>query len=938
MKKIIELKNFLLVLGLFVGTLYAIKTDVFNYKIYSTDNFDIYYIKDEFLTIMPLVEQILDEVFVENTEFFDVTFDYKIPFFIFYGYQQFLQNTIVPVDEGTGGVTEAFKNRFLVPYTGSMKFLQHVITHEFVHEIEFNILYSGFWRTPLLLKSIFYPNWLLEGLAEYQSRLYIKTQQEMYVRDMAVSNKLIPLEHLHNFSHLKPHMILPAYEESAKLMEFIATEYGTERLKSMLRIYRGKFDVNSVLYPTLGINLKELQRKFFEELTVRYNYEVKVNSMTDLPLNKKLTKDGIYPVHNNFPVRFRNQLIFLSDKIGKPMFYYLDENKKTKILIPKRVLENTVDIIQRDNTRISISLDGKLCFVGLKNNRAYIFLYNVLTKKIDRIPTKDVVDILTCSFISSDGSTIYLSGIKNCRSVVYSYDISSGKFSLIKEDENYISQIAASKDGKKLIYVKEQLCKKQNKPTWQNDIFVFDLEKRSEEQITNTLSDEEYPYFVDDKHIFFISDFSNDYTEKFYGVKNVYMVDLDNKMKWIQLTNVIGGITYLYANQDKVYLTYYREFNQHIYEFTINELLQEQVSVLTHLLDLQNKEDVKPENLIHQEKFGIEYKTRPPKPYKFYFSTDLFIPLIYFSSYEGLLMLLYWQGSDMLGEHNLGVSSIVLGDKNYNIGIQYVLTRYRPTIFCTVAAQSSYNQFTEKISRLDRLLNFGVGISYPVDRLSYLTLLLNYINQTEEFKNEDETIIAEAQENIVAFGYTRNTLTGKFLEPTKGAFTTVTTQISDRFIDGDYSYVILRLFRVDYFDLGNEFALFTRLQLLSSSGRDRVSFYLGGPDRISGLWYDEVVSAQALMLTGGLRMPLVYDINYYMWYLFPDLFFKSLFSEVFIDAGINETHNVYSSLGVRFKLYSFILQRFVLRFELIFARQFDINKPIYVYFNLTGGI
>lgn len=925
----------LIIILLSTNLLYSIKTDIFNYKIYPADDFDIYYTKDEFLTIMPYLEQILYDAFVDNTEFFDVKFDYKIPFFIFYGYQQFLQNTIVTVGEGTGGVTEAFKNRFLVPYTGSMKFLQHVISHEFVHEVEFNILYSGFWKTPLLLKSIFYPNWLLEGLAEYQPRLYVKTQQEMFVRDMAVSNKLIPLEHLHNFSHLKPHMILPAYEQSAKLIEFIITEYGADRVKSMLRIYRNKFDVNSVLSPTLGFNIKELQRKFFEELSVKYNYEVKVNSMTDLPSDKRLTKDEIYPVHNYLPVKFGQQLIYLSDRDGRLMFYYLDNNGKNKILIPKRTLENIVDIIQTDNTRVSISDNGTVCFVGIKNNKSFIYLYNIFSKKIQKIDTKDVVDILTCSYISPDGDTIYLSGIKNCKSTIYKYDITMGKFALVKQDENFISQISLSKDCKKLVYIKEQPCKKQNKYTWQNDIFVYDLDDNNEIQVTNTLCDEEYPVFIDDSKILFISDYSKDYEKNFYGVKNVFMIDLQNKTQLIQLTNVIGGVTYINLDENDVYLTYYREFNQHIYKFKKDEFLQQEVLSSTYTFILPVESYTLSESLTYKEKSDTGFKLRQPRPYKLYFSTDLFIPLIYFSSYEGLLMLLYWQGSDMTGEHNLGVSSVVLGDKNYNINFQYVLSRYRPSIVCTVTAESSYEPY---IDELVRKLNFGIGCAYPIDRLSYVSLLLNYVKQDEEIKCGNLTFTSDIRENIILFGYTRDTLIGKFLEPTKGAYTTAVAQVSDKIIDGDFSYTIWQLFHLQYFDLDKEYALFTRLRLLSSAGRDKVNFYLGGPERVSGLWYNEVLSPQVLILSGGLRIPVVYDINYYMWYLFPDFFFKSLFTELFIDTGVDNTAKVYSSLGIKFKLYSFILQTFVVKFELIFAKQFDINKPTYVYFNLTGGI
>jgi hypothetical protein len=75
-----------------------------------------------------------------------------------------------------------------------------------------------------------------------------------------------------------------------------------------------------------------------------------------------------------------------------------------------------------------------------------------------------------------------------------------------------------------------------------------------------------------------------------------------------------------------------------------------------------------------------------------------------------------------------------------------------------------------------------------------------------------------------------------------------------------------------------------------------------------------------------------------MWYLFPDLFFKGFYSEPFVDFGWDKELNGYNSFGVKFKLNTFVLQSFVLKFELIFAKQFAEDKEIITYFNISGGM
>jgi hypothetical protein len=913
---------FLISLFFVSPTLYSIKTDVFNYKIFSTDNFDIYYPDNKFEKILPQIEQILEESFVQNTEYFDVKFDYKIPFFIYYGYQQFLQNTIVDVSEATGGVTEAFKNRFLVPYTGSMKFLQHVIHHEFIHEVQFNILYSGVWKTPLLLKSIFYPNWLLEGLAEYRSALYTKTLQEMLVRDMAVSNKLIPLEHLHNFAHLKPHMVLPAYEESAKLMEFIDTEYGRERLVSILKLYKNKFDANSVLSIALGFDLKKLQQKFFEETQTFYNYEVEINSMTDLDISKKITKNDVYPVHYYSPIIYQNKIIYLGDPEGKTMFYIVDEKGKEKMLIPKNVFDKNIDFVQTDTTRVSISKNGVLCFIGLKNNKSYLYLYYIFTKKLKKINFDNDIDLLVSSYISSDGDSIFLAGVKDCKSVIFKYEIRNDKLVKLKKDECFISQIYF--DNGKLVYIKEQQCKKSDVTTWQTDIFLYDLKTSEEQQITSTISDEEFPQLISDQHVLFISDYNEDYDKKFYGVKNTFVVELSSTTNFAKLTNVIGGVNYVYCLKDTILLCYYRDFSQNVYKFNITDFEQKYMFLSKISADYLEGQKYEFQNVV----------LKNIKPYKFSFSTDLLLPFLYYSSYEGLVMLLYWQGSDMVGEHRSAVSSVVLGDKNYSVNIQYEFLKWRPIILLNLVAQSVYD-IQEDIVK--KLLETDIGIYYPLSKISAISVIFSYLKMDKDFLSNFYT--ETKRDNIITFNYEINTIVGKYLEPVKGYYSLFSAQVSDKIYDGDFSYFILKYYFVNYFNLGKDWSLFTNGQILTSFGKDKVSFYFGGPERFSGVWYSDVTSSQIGLLRLGLRIPLVYDINYYMWYLFPDLFFKGLYQESFVDFGIDgETQKFYSALGVKFKLYTFVLQTYVLKFELTFAQQVDINKPCYLYFTITGGI
>ena len=72
--------------------------------------------------------------------------------------------------EGTGGVTEVFKRRIVLPFAGPIAETDHVLGHELVHAFQFDMTGQGKTVSettiPMALRL---PLWFIEGLAEYLS-------------------------------------------------------------------------------------------------------------------------------------------------------------------------------------------------------------------------------------------------------------------------------------------------------------------------------------------------------------------------------------------------------------------------------------------------------------------------------------------------------------------------------------------------------------------------------------------------------------------------------------------------------------------------------------------------------------------------------------------------------------------------------------------------
>src|SRR4051812_20355113 len=92
----------------------------------------------------------------------------KKPLIMYADQPDFQQTNVIGemLNEGTGGVTEALKDRVIMPFTGVYADNNHVLGHELVHVFQYDLAaQSGGGMQGL--NSL--PLWLVEGMAEYLS-------------------------------------------------------------------------------------------------------------------------------------------------------------------------------------------------------------------------------------------------------------------------------------------------------------------------------------------------------------------------------------------------------------------------------------------------------------------------------------------------------------------------------------------------------------------------------------------------------------------------------------------------------------------------------------------------------------------------------------------------------------------------------------------------
>src|SRR5205814_606683 len=91
--------------------------------------------------------------------------------------------------------------------------------------------------------------------------------------------------------------------------------------------------------------------------------------------------------------------------------------------------------------------------------------------------------------------------------------------------------------------------------------------------------------------------------------------------------------------------------------------------------------------------------------------------------------------------------------------------------------------------------------------------------------------------------------------------------------------------------------------------------------------------------TAEWRFPVAPDLNYYMWYFFPDFYFKAVFGSLFTDTGYawdspgqakrTQWASLRNSVGAGLRVYTFILQEFPLIVSMDYARRTTSNGGIF---------
>src|SRR5712671_664943 len=176
----------------------AVQYESFHFKVLKTQHFDIYFYDRE-AAAAAQAGRMAERWYTRISTVLRHQLSGRQPLILYADHPDFEQTNVLgeAPGEGTGGVTESFKRRIILPAGASLKETDHVIGHELTHAFQYDITgvgrgstaSSGFNRVPL---------WFVEGMAEYMSLGPVDPNTTMWMRDAVRRGDLPKFHDLEN--------------------------------------------------------------------------------------------------------------------------------------------------------------------------------------------------------------------------------------------------------------------------------------------------------------------------------------------------------------------------------------------------------------------------------------------------------------------------------------------------------------------------------------------------------------------------------------------------------------------------------------------------------------------------------------------------------------------------------------------------------------------
>jgi hypothetical protein len=864
----------------------AIRYDKFEWHIYQTDHFEIYYypeIEEHLERIAGYAESAYQHVSAELKH--DLAF--KVPLILFTTSAEFWQQNVIPgaAQEGVGAFAEPSRSRMVMPIDEPSDLLYRLITHELTHVFQFDIIPTGLIRRNM-------PLWTMEGMSDYMTG-YWRPLDLMTVRDAAVSDiipKMSEMEDYGGFSN--PRLI---YNLGHAAFEFMEARWGKEGVRNnVFALRRSVIGGSDDAYEeAFQMSAEECDQQFDRYLKERFkpfrDKERPADYGRDLAPDPRKGKfsnilsiepspsgDLIAGMTGNGHDR-EYDIVLISAKDGtiiRNLTSGFDQSMGFEYLATPGGRWNSVPWMSW-----SPSGDRLAYFVRTEKDRSLI-VQNVVTRKIEvRVPLT-TVDAPESPDFSPDGKSIVFSGMRHEDADIFKIDLDSKAITNLTNDKFADYAPTWAPDGKSIVYL--------IRVSGNEKLFRMDADGANPVQLTFGTHDDGGAQFLDANTLLFSSTAVNPAdpidpeVAKNGQIYNIWTLDLKtNELR--QYTDTLSGnvspVVLHDTPQNRVaFVTYFKgEYGLHILERKeeITKVAMADFGSPGPIVDFQPPlmHTLVPDNKHKKGKFEkLFLEGRPPVALGVTSGGDVF----------GGTQVTF---TDVLGDQqfNLFVSSVsqyrTMQGSWFNMEhrLQWALQGYSQTEFYYGQLEGVFydpylSQFIDRdLATATRTVQGGTAYAiYPFNRYRRIELSAGFSRYEEKYNDPSVQQAANEYQQEQYGGTLFNNgnmlpLTATFVQETTifreyGPLSGSTARLSYEIAPNISGLLSRQTFDGDarkYYRLAANGVLALRARGFKSIGESPNFTYFGGNSELRGYDYLSFIGQNAFFTNAELRFPLI---------------------------------------------------------------------------------
>ena len=535
------------------------------FKVLQTPHFEIYYyLKNE--KLVQKFAQDAETWYKMHQEIFRDTFLKKNPIILYNNHPDFQQTTALQGDIGigTGGVTEALKNRVIMPVMELNSQTRHVLGHELVHAFQYHTLLE---TDSINLENVSrVPLWMIEGMAEYLSIGKKDAFTSMWMRDALLNRDIPSLKDLTNSNKYFP------YRYGQAFWTFIGSVYGDTTILPLLK-NTAKYGYENGLKYTLGYDDKALSGLWKNAIETHYRPLLKNDSSQIRITGTKIIDNKNAGNMNVAPALSPDgkHLAFLSEKDLFGIELFLADAKTGKIIkkLSSQISNSHIDDFNFLESAGAWSPDNKkFAFSIFSQGRNQLMIIDIENGKTLLKTGMDKVEQFGNLTWSPNGNDIAFSGMIEGQSDIFSYNLQTKQITPITNDVFSDYAPNYSPDGKKLIFSSDRasVVAASEQAVHPINLTIYNFESKALTNLpvfpgANNLNAQ---FSGDSQRIFFLSNRD--------GFRNLYEYNLSNS-SLNQLTAYFTGISGIteYApaisvsRNDEIVYSYYRSQRYTLY-------------------------------------------------------------------------------------------------------------------------------------------------------------------------------------------------------------------------------------------------------------------------------------------------------------------------------------------------------------------------------------